>query len=83
MEPSYKNVQGAVESLYRGWGYLGKRRGIAEVLSPTVWVSNHPNLKDEIHLKGGRIVTPKIFHSFKISKFDSIMLLSVHSNIGN
>ena len=28
-------------------------------------------------------VTPKIFHSFKLSKFDLIMLLSVHSIIGN
>ena len=28
-------------------------------------------------------VTPKIFHSFKISKFDLIMLISVHSIIGN
>ena len=62
---------------------MGKRRGIAKDLSPTIWVSNHPNLEDEIHLKGGRIVTPKNFHSFKISKFDLIMLLSVHSIIGN
>ena len=31
----------------------------------------------------GKHVTPKIFHSFKISKFDLIMLLSVHSIIGN
>ena len=57
-KPNYKDVQGAVESIYRGWSYLGKRRGFEKDLSPTVGVSNHPNLEDEIHLKGGRIVTP-------------------------
>ena len=36
------------------------------------------NLEDEIHLKGGRIVTPKNLHSFKIVKFDLFMQLYVH-----
>ena len=78
-KPNYKDVQGAVESIFRGWGYLGKRRGSEKVLFATVWVSNHPNLEDKIHLKGGgRIVTSKNFHSFKISKFDLSMQLYVH-----
>ena len=38
-----------------------------------------PNLEDEIHLKGGgRIVTPKNLHSFKIVKFDLFMQLYVN-----
>ena len=37
-----------------------------------------PNLEDEIHLKWGRIVTPKILHSLKIVKFDLFMQLYVH-----
>ena len=45
--------------------------------SPRAW---YERLWDFLIEKG---VTPKIFHSFKISKFDLIMLISVHSIIGN
>ena len=41
------------------------------------------NLEDEIHLKGGRIVTPEKLHSFKIVKFDLFVQLCEHSNVGN
>ena len=41
------------------------------------------NLEDEIHLKGGRIITPKNLHSFKIVKFDLFVQLCEHSNVGN
>ena len=43
-----------------------------------------PNLEDEIHLKGGRIVKFDLFvHSFKIVKFNLFVQLCEHSNVGN
>jgi hypothetical protein len=35
---------------------LGKRGGVERRISPSLLI--HPNLEDEIHLKGGRICTP-------------------------
>ena len=37
-----------------------------------------PSLGDEIHIKGGRIVTPKKLQSFKIVKIDLFKQLYVH-----
>jgi hypothetical protein len=50
-------VQGAMESAHRGRRYLGKRRRIEGRVSKFLFLIR-PNLKDEIHFKGGRFVAP-------------------------
>ena len=40
-ELSHKDVQCIVESVHRGWGYLGKRRGFEKSISVVVWVSTN------------------------------------------
>jgi len=52
------------------WCYLGSSLGWRQAC----------HLKTRSRWK--KVVTPKIFHSFKISKFDLFMLFCVHSNIG-
>jgi hypothetical protein len=51
---SYKDVQSAMESPWRGWNYLGERKRASHRFSPS-FPSFLLNLEDEILVKGGRI----------------------------
>jgi hypothetical protein len=52
-----QDVQGAVESPYRGRSYLGRGRRVESRVSKFLFPIR-PNVGDEIHFKGGRFVMP-------------------------